>query len=112
MSAMAAYESGLRAGGGCWINGRSGARVELPVWRWLGVADDSDHAMLDRCDGPTLDVGCGPGRLTLGLAQRGIETLGIDISREAVRLAVRRCATLWTGKKPIVEVMIVEARLP
>jgi ribonuclease J len=29
--------------------------------------------------------------------------------REAVRLAVRRCATLWTGKKPIVEVMFVGA---
>jgi ribonuclease J len=28
--------------------------------------------------------------------------------REAVRLAVRRCATLWTGKKPLVEVMLVE----
>ena len=29
--------------------------------------------------------------------------------REAVRLAVRRCANLWTGKKPIVEVMAVTA---
>ena len=28
--------------------------------------------------------------------------------REAVRLAVRRCATLWTGKKPVVEVMLIE----
>jgi ribonuclease J len=28
--------------------------------------------------------------------------------REAVRLAVRRCATLWTGKKPIVEVMLTK----
>jgi ribonuclease J len=27
--------------------------------------------------------------------------------REAVRLAVRRCATLWTGKKPVVEVMLL-----
>lgn len=27
--------------------------------------------------------------------------------REAVRLAVRRCATLWTGKKPLVEVMML-----
>jgi len=27
--------------------------------------------------------------------------------REAVRLAVRRCATLWTGKKPQVEVMAI-----
>ncbi|MEO5809290.1 MAG: ribonuclease J [Sphingomicrobium sp.] len=35
-----------------------------------------------------------------------------DKAREAVRLAVRRCATLWTGKKPIVEVMMVEARAP
>jgi ribonuclease J len=28
--------------------------------------------------------------------------------RESVRLAVRRVATNWTGKKPIVEVLIVE----
>jgi len=28
--------------------------------------------------------------------------------REAVRLAVRRCATLWTGKKPVVEVMVLQ----
>jgi len=27
--------------------------------------------------------------------------------RESVRLAVRRCAAAWTGKKPIVEVMVV-----
>ena len=30
-----------------------------------------------------------------------------DQMREAVRLAVRRCATAWTGKKPLVEVMLV-----
>jgi ribonuclease J len=28
--------------------------------------------------------------------------------REAVRLAVRRCATLWTGKKPVVEVLLLQ----
>jgi len=28
--------------------------------------------------------------------------------RESVRLAVRRCATLWTGKKPLVEVMMLQ----
>ena len=32
----------------------------------------------------------------------------VEKVREAVRLAVRRCATLWTGKKPVVEVMLVE----
>lgn len=31
-----------------------------------------------------------------------------DKLRESIRLAVRRVATSWTGKKPIVEVMIVE----
>ncbi|MBA3677805.1 MAG: ribonuclease J [Sphingosinicella sp.] len=30
-----------------------------------------------------------------------------DKLREAVRLAVRRCATEWTGKKPVVHVLIV-----
>jgi len=30
-----------------------------------------------------------------------------DRLREAVRLAVRRCATEWTGKKPVVSVLIV-----
>ncbi len=32
-----------------------------------------------------------------------------DKLRESVRLAVRRVATSWTGKKPVVEVMIIEA---
>jgi ribonuclease J len=34
-----------------------------------------------------------------------------DAVREAVRLAVRRCATLWTGKKPVVEVMLLQVAL-
>ncbi|MFL6730336.1 MAG: ribonuclease J [Sphingomicrobium sp.] len=33
---------------------------------------------------------------------------GEDKMREAVRLGVRRCATLWTGKKPVVEVMLLQ----
>lgn len=31
-----------------------------------------------------------------------------DQVRELVRLAVRRCATLWTGKKPVVEVILLQ----
>jgi ribonuclease J len=34
--------------------------------------------------------------------------LGEDQLREALRLAVRRCATLWTGKKPVVDVQLVK----
>jgi ribonuclease J len=32
---------------------------------------------------------------------------GEDKLREAVRLAVRRCATEWTGKKPVIDVMLL-----
>ena len=31
-----------------------------------------------------------------------------DKMRDAVRLAVRRCATLWTGKKPMVDVTVLK----
>jgi ribonuclease J len=31
-----------------------------------------------------------------------------DATREKVRIAVRRCATLWTGKKPVVDVTLLQ----
>lgn len=34
---------------------------------------------------------------------------GVDRTREDVRLAVRKVATRWTGKKPIVDVLLIEA---
>ncbi len=34
---------------------------------------------------------------------------GMDRMREDVRLSVRRVATRWTGKKPIVDVLVIEA---
>ena len=36
--------------------------------------------------GPVLDVGCGPGRLTIALTERGVPALGVDISRAAIDL--------------------------
>jgi SAM-dependent methyltransferase len=41
-----------------------------------------------------LDVGCGPGRHALALAARGIEVVGIDISRRFVDLATEAAAGL------------------
>jgi len=46
-----------------------------------------DASLIDRCGGPTLDVGSGPGRLTVALAERGVPALGIDVTPQAVRLA-------------------------
>jgi SAM-dependent methyltransferase len=63
------------------------------VDRWLGDPDDFDRRMLAACRGATLDLGCGPGRLTKGLLDRGTPALGVDAVVEAVRLARRRGAT-------------------
>jgi hypothetical protein len=55
------------------------------VKRWFG-AIPGDDTLLDRCDGPALDVGSGPGRLTVALTERGLPALGIDITPYAVEL--------------------------
>jgi SAM-dependent methyltransferase len=65
-----------------------GTRTVLEATRWLEPID-GDEAMLRRCDGPTLDIGSGPGRLTVALNRRGVVALGIDITPHAVRLTRR-----------------------
>jgi len=62
----------------------------LDLHDWIHPADTEDLAMLALCDGPTLDVGCGPGRLTEALSLAGHVVLGIDVTRAAVGHAVRR----------------------
>ena len=61
-----------------------GRALPLHVSRWCGAPDAADEELLRRCRGPVLDVGCGPGRLTVALTERGIPALGVDISRAAV----------------------------
>jgi SAM-dependent methyltransferase len=70
-----------------------GAPTRLPVARWTAAADAADEHLLDHCAGPTLDVGCGPGRLTAALAARGAVALGIDVVPEAVGQARDRGGT-------------------
>ncbi|WP_410618539.1 class I SAM-dependent methyltransferase [Amycolatopsis sp. cmx-8-4] len=82
------FDRGL-LGHRCWLELPSGERIELPVERWA-QASDGDEVLLDACTGPTLDIGCGPGRLTAALAERGVVALGVDSSRTAVRLTRRR----------------------
>jgi SAM-dependent methyltransferase len=60
---------------------------------WCQDALPGDAALLEACTGPTLDVGCGPGRLAAALAAAGTPSLGIDASPAAVRLARARGAT-------------------
>lgn len=74
----------------CQVVGLGEQAEALPVARWALDADDSDHAMLALCVGPTLDIGCGPGRMTAALAARGHQVLGIDVVHEAVGQTLSR----------------------
>jgi SAM-dependent methyltransferase len=85
------FDVGL-LGHSCWLELASGERITLPVERWTQGSQDGDELLLDACSGPTLDVGCGPGRLTAALTERGIASLGVDSSHTAVRLTRQRGA--------------------
>ncbi|MFL6089372.1 MAG: methyltransferase domain-containing protein [Aeromicrobium sp.] len=66
--------------------------IPLPAKRWARPADQDDRAILDLCTGPTLDVGCGPGRMSEALAETGQVVLGIDVVGEAVHQTRQRGA--------------------
>lgn len=72
-----------------------GSEVVLAVRRWHADAAGDDAWLLDRCTGPVLDLGCGPGRLVAALRSRGIPALGVDSSVAAVtRCRARGAAVL------------------
>ncbi|MCX6394892.1 MAG: class I SAM-dependent methyltransferase [Propionibacteriales bacterium] len=77
------FSSALR-GEPCHVVGAAGPLHALPVSTWRRSPDAADVAVLSRCVGPTLDIGCGPGRMTQYLAERGHLALGIDVVPEAV----------------------------
>jgi len=60
--------------------------------RWVAPLERADEQALDRCRGPVLDVGCGPGRHTVALGHRGLLALGVDITPAALAWAVPRGA--------------------
>lgn len=89
-SVVAIYEAGLKAAASdLWLVREDGRRTPLPVEVWRGPLDDADRSLLARCDGPTLDVGCGLGRFAAALAARGIPALGIDVAPAAVAMTRR-----------------------
>jgi ribonuclease J len=75
--------------------GEDGRLAGAPVVRPFGVPveEDRDDFIADATDAATRAFSPG---------------VDEDKVRESVRLAVRRCATLWTGKKPLVEVMLLQ----
>jgi SAM-dependent methyltransferase len=85
VGAIALYEEALHERA-AWLVLRTedGRGLPLPVARWCGRPDAADEELIRHCRGPVLDVGCGPGRLTVALTERGIPALGVDISPTAI----------------------------
>ncbi|MBQ0900976.1 class I SAM-dependent methyltransferase [Micromonospora sp. U21] len=86
-----------RSAGGRWLVQGDGVRSRLPVDRWHGPAEPAVAGVVARCAGPTLDLGCGPGRLTVALARAGLTAVGVDVSPTAVRLTRARGAVALLG---------------
>lgn len=82
------YDDCLHSGQETWVEYDDGSSAVLAVDSWLALRP-GDEALLDRCLGPTLDVGCGPGRFVTELAARGHVALGIDVTPAAVTLTAR-----------------------
>lgn len=91
-SALAVYGRALAGGGALSLRYGDGAVRRLDVRAWTAEADATDRRLLAGCTGPTLDLGCGPGRLVAALAARGVPALGVDLSPRAVAMARRRGA--------------------
>jgi SAM-dependent methyltransferase len=88
-SYAAVFGSALR-GARCDVIGLEATPRMLPVADWTRPVDAGDRALLAQCRGETLDIGCGPGRMTRALAESGHTALGIDVVPEAVRLSRAR----------------------
>ena len=74
-----------------------GTAARLGVRRWAAPACTSDGSLLDRAIGPVIDVGCGPGRLTAALRERGVDVLGLDVLPDVPVLARRAGAPVHVG---------------
>jgi SAM-dependent methyltransferase len=87
---MRIFDSAFR-GGSVEVRDDRGREQILEVERWAAGASMEDRGLfVARCTGPTVDLGCGPGRLVRALQDSGVEALGVDSSAEAVRLARQR----------------------
>lgn len=67
-----------------------------PLWGRRGISPEILAALDEGWfgDGPVLDIGCGLGEVAAWFAERGRETVGIDIAAPAIRRAERSCGHL------------------
>ncbi|GAA4858366.1 methyltransferase domain-containing protein [Pseudonocardia benzenivorans] len=94
MTGTATVFDGVLAGRTGHLVRDDGIVVPMDAGRWRAAADVDDTWLLDRCTGPTVDLGCGPGRLVAALTERGVAALGVDSSPVARALCRRRGAPM------------------
>ena len=92
--AIAMYGSALMHGHPLRYVHRDGSRRPVDLARYRGPVDTVDADLVDRCSGPTLDVGCGPARFVSALMARGLPALGVDVAPGAVAVARSAGATV------------------
>lgn len=71
---------------------RTGQTRTLAIDDWHAPATTVEHDVCASLRGPVLDIGCGPGRMVVALAARGVPALGVDASPVAVATATDRGA--------------------
>jgi len=89
-SAAPTFDAVLRAATKAWFVDSAGRSRPLDPLAWHAREIPGDDGLLARTYGSTLDVGCGPGRLTAALTEVGRVVLGIDVSEAAIRSTRRR----------------------
>ncbi|WP_152648673.1 class I SAM-dependent methyltransferase [Streptacidiphilus anmyonensis] len=83
------FATAMRTGRGpLWLRTEDGRhRIPLHVERWCAEPDSADSTLVNRAlwrGLPTLDIGCGPGRLVTALQRHGLPALGVDVTPAAV----------------------------
>lgn len=76
------------------LRGECGTPFAPPDNRWATPADRTERALVELVAAPVLDVGCGPGRHVVALAERGVPALGIDVCEHALDLARNQGASV------------------
>jgi hypothetical protein len=93
-AAVADLDLAVPAEGAAMLRATTGEVVPLDVPRWTDDATPAERHLLARSVAPVVDLGCGPGRHVVALAERGIPALGVDLSPAALGHARHRGATV------------------
>lgn len=86
---------------------------ERPPWD-IGAPQPDLVSLLDEFPpaGPVLDIGCGTGELSISIARRGLEVLGVDFAEAAIVQARAKAAAAGPEIERLVEFRVGDALRP